>query len=83
MTEFREPTTELDNRDLVGSHEQRDGWCDVFARYRDGVGWYVKLTEHVNGLIVISHHPLEFGDVTTVDGRVISPAEPPEEPTET
>jgi hypothetical protein len=66
----------LTGGDFVKSVLLRQGWFDEYARYRDGVGWYIKVGEDDDGLLVISHHPPEYGPLTTVSGRVIDVTDP-------
>ncbi len=61
--------------DFVESVALVDEWFDVYGYDRDGIGWYVKLNEGDDGLVVISHHPPER-PLTTITGRVIRLLEP-------
>jgi len=61
--------------DFVESVALVDEWFDVYGSDRDGIGWYVKLNEGDDGLVVISHHPPER-PLTTITGRVIRLLEP-------
>jgi hypothetical protein len=71
-----ETIQQLEARDLVESKDQGGIWFDVYARYRDGRGWFVKVGEDDDGLIVMSHHDPERGAVRTSAGRVIEAIEP-------
>ena len=62
--------------DFVSSVEQRGSWFDVYALYRDGYGWYVKIGEDDDGLLLISHHEPEHGSITTASGNVVAATEP-------
>ena len=53
-------------------------WFDVYACYRDGYGWYVKIGENDDGLLVLSHHEPEFEPVVTVSGLRVHGKEPQE-----
>lgn len=66
----------LNAEDFVESIQQGGLWFDVYARYRDGRGWFVKIGEDDDGLIVLSHHDPERGAVRTATGNVINGIEP-------
>lgn len=68
----------LSYRDFVRPVWQRGVWFDVYALYRDGLGWWVKLGEDEDGAMVVSHHEPEKGPETTVTGTVIAVHEPGE-----
>lgn len=61
---------------FVESVHQRDAWFDVYGCYRDGYGWYVKVGEDDDGLLLISHHEPEHGPLTTVSGEIIEVLQP-------
>lgn len=63
---------QLRNQDFVEAVLLSDTWFDVYGCVRDGLGWYVKLNEGDDGLVVISHHEPEF-PLTTISGLVIRP----------
>ena len=71
-----ETIQQLEARDFVESKDQGGIWFDVYARYRDGRGWFVKIGEDDDGLIVMSHHDPERGAVRTSAGIVIEVIEP-------
>ena len=66
----------LKEDDYVEPVQQRGVWFDVYALYRDGLGWFVKIGEDEDGLLVVSHHEPEKGSLTTVAGAVIDVTEP-------
>jgi hypothetical protein len=67
---------QLGRGDFVETVRQRTGWFDVYALYRDGHGWYVKIGETDNGLLVISHHEPERGSAMTISGTAVGVTEP-------
>ena len=67
----------LRDQDFVEAVQLSDDWFDVYSCYREGRGWYVKLNEGDEGVVVISHHEPER-PLTTIAGRVIRPVEPPQ-----
>jgi hypothetical protein len=69
--------------DFVRPVQQSGAWFDVYAIYRDGLGWWVKVGEDEDGVLVISHHAPERGPETTALGRMIHPTEPVTESRET
>jgi hypothetical protein len=71
-----ETVRRLTSHDFVESIEQRGNWFDVYACYRDGLGWFVKMGEDERGLLVLSHHDPERGPLTTVSGRIVEPVDP-------
>lgn len=71
-----ETVKRLGTNDFVEAVLQGDSWFDVYACYRDGLGWFVKIGETDDGLLVISHHAPE-APVTTVAGSIIHDIEPP------
>ena len=62
--------------DYVEPVQQRGVWFDIYALYRDGLGWFVKIGEDDDGLLVISHHEPEKGSLSTVGGFVVKVVEP-------
>lgn len=46
----------LEDAMFAESVRMDDVWFDVYGCYRDGLGWYVKVGESEDGLLVISHH---------------------------
>lgn len=66
----------LTTNDFVESVEQRGVWFDIYACYRDGVGWFVKIGEIEDGLLVLSHHDPEKGALTTISGTVVHAVDP-------
>lgn len=54
---------------------QRGDQFDVYGCYRKKLGWYVKIGESFDGLLVISHHAPAHALTTTV-GRLITDMEP-------
>ena len=61
---------------FVEAVELRDQvWYDVYACYRDGLGWYVKVGETESGLVVISHHEPDHS-VARPDGVIIYATDP-------
>ena len=66
----------LEASDFVESSYQGGVWFDVYARYRDGRGWFMKLGENDDGLIVLSHHDPERGAIRTAAGNVVCRIEP-------
>jgi hypothetical protein len=70
----------LATTDYVDSVQQRGVWFDIYALYRDGLGWFVKIGEDDDGLLVISHHEPERGSLATVAGIEIKPVEMNNEP---
>jgi hypothetical protein len=62
--------------DYVEPVQQRGVWFDVYALYRGGLGWFVKIGEDDDGLLVISHHEPEKGSLSTVAGFVVKVVEP-------
>ena len=73
----------LSGIDFVRPVQQSGAWFDVYALYRDGLGWWVKVGEDEDGVLVISHHAPERGPETTALGRMIHPTEPVTESRET
>ena len=66
----------LTQTDFVESIDQFGTWFDVYAVYRDGLGWFVKVGEGEDGLLLLSHHDPERGPVTTAAGNVIEVIKP-------
>jgi hypothetical protein len=66
----------LTEGDYVECVQLGDSWFDVYACYRDDYGWYVKMGENDDGLLVISHHEPERGKLTTVAGTVVEASRP-------
>ncbi len=62
--------------DFVQTVEQRGARFDVYGCYRGRLGWFVKIGESDDGLLVISHHEPVF-PLTTVTGRVIAKTRAP------
>ena len=50
-------------------------WYDEYACYRDGFGWYVKVGETDDGLLVVSHHGPAHS-ITRIDGKTVESVEP-------
>lgn len=57
--------------DFVESVDQRGSWFDVYGTYRDGLGWFVKIGETDDGVLVLSHHEPERGPLQTISGAKI------------
>jgi hypothetical protein len=57
--------------DFVESVTQGGTWFDIYAVYRDGLGWFVKVGETDDGLLVMSHHEPERGPLRTASGAMI------------
>lgn len=76
----REYTLQTVERLVAADHvepvQQRGVWFDVYALYRDGLGWFAKIGEDDDGLLVISHHEPEKGSLSTVAGFVVNVVEP-------
>jgi hypothetical protein len=68
---IRETIRCLHLRDFVERVLMRNRWFDVYGCYRDKLGWYVKIGEDDDGLIVVSHHEPELLPLTTVAGAEI------------
>jgi len=73
----RQTVREIVDADFVESIWMTDVWFDVYALYRDGLGWYVKLNEGDDGVVVISHHEPER-PITTIANVTIFDIEPSE-----
>jgi hypothetical protein len=67
---------QLRTTDFVDAVQQGGSWFDVYALYRDGLGWWIKLGEDEDGALVISHHAPERGPATTVAGTVVHVRDP-------
>ncbi len=66
----------LTTRDFVRHVEQGGVWFDVYACYREGLGWWVKIGEDDDGVIVMSHHAPEYGPETTISGQTVHEVQP-------
>ena len=71
-----ETVSMLTQTDFVESVDQFGTWFDVYALYRDGLGWFVKVAEDENGLLLLSHHDPERGSITTAAGNLIEVIKP-------